>query len=80
MSTPSDTAKLADADRATPSHSLVTEKRDYSMFDAELSGAVLNMSLLGRILSWMRPYRITFMISALLVLVWSTLHLSLIHI
>ena len=77
MSTPSDTAKLADADRATPSHSLVTEKRDYSMFDAELSGAVLNMSLLGRILSWMRPYRITFMISALLVLVWSTLHVML---
>ena len=51
--------------------------RDYSMFDAELSGAVLNMSLLGRILSWMKPYKAMFALSALLVLVWSTLHVML---
>jgi len=48
------------------------EVRDYSMFDAELSGAVLNMSLLGRILGWMKPYKAMFALSAALVLVWST--------
>jgi len=51
--------------------------RDYSMFDAELSGAVLNMSLLGRILGWMKPYKYMFALSAVLVLVWSTLHVML---
>ncbi len=51
--------------------------RDYSMFDAEISGAVLNMNLLGRILRWMRPYKVTFGVSAVLVLVWSTLHVML---
>ena len=70
------TRAQADAETAgskRPPHS----DRNYSMFDAELSGAVLNMSLLGRILTWMRPYRVTFMISALLVLLWSTLHVML---
>jgi len=43
--------------------------RDYSMFDAEISGAVLNLSLLRRLLGWMKPYRITFGISAVLILV-----------
>ncbi|MEM7217839.1 MAG: ABC transporter ATP-binding protein [Pseudomonadota bacterium] len=52
-------------------------QRDYAMFDAELSGAVLNMGLLRRVLGWMRPYRITFGISALLVLLWSSLHVML---
>jgi len=51
--------------------------RDYAMFDAELSGAVLNLSLLRRLLSWMKPYRITFGISALLVLFASTLQVLL---
>ena len=51
--------------------------RDHSMFDAELSGAVLNMSLLGRILGWMTPYKYMFALSALLVLVWSTLSVML---
>ena len=41
-------------------------RRDYSMFDAELSGAVLNLSLLRRLLRWMKPYRVTFAISAVL--------------
>jgi ATP-binding cassette, subfamily B, multidrug efflux pump len=48
-------------------------RRDYSMFDAELSGAVLNLQLLRRLLRWLGPYRITFAISGLLVLVASTL-------
>ena len=51
--------------------------RDYSMFDAELSGAVLNMHLLGRLMHWMRPYRVTFAVSAILVLVASSLQVLL---
>ncbi len=51
--------------------------RDHSMFDAELSGAVLNMTLLGRILGWMKPYKYMFALSALLVLLWSTLSVML---
>jgi ATP-binding cassette subfamily B protein len=42
------------------------------MFDAELSGAVLNMHLLGRILKWLKPYRITLFFSAVLILITST--------
>jgi ATP-binding cassette subfamily B protein len=49
------------------------ERRDYSMFDAELSGAVLNLRLLRRLLKWLRPYRVTFGVSAVLVLLASTL-------
>ncbi len=49
------------------------QRRDYSMFDAELSGAVLNLSLLRRLLRWMKPYRITFGISAALILLASFL-------
>ncbi len=49
------------------------DRRDYSMFDAELSGAVLNLSLLRRLLKWLRPYRLTFGVSAVLVLLASTL-------
>jgi ATP-binding cassette subfamily B protein len=42
------------------------------MFDAELSGAVLNLSLLRRLLTWMKPYRVTFAASAALILLAST--------
>ncbi len=52
-------------------------QRDYSMFDAELSGAVLNMSLLRRLLSWMKPYRFTFATSAALILLSSSLQVLL---
>jgi ATP-binding cassette subfamily B protein len=52
-------------------------QRDYSMFDAELSGAVLNMSLLRRLLSWMKPYRATFATSAALILLASSLQVLL---
>ncbi len=48
-------------------------RRDYSMFDAEISGAVLNLSLLRRLLRWMRPYRVTFLVSAVLILLASVL-------
>ncbi len=47
-------------------------KRDHSLFDAELSGTVLNTRLLRRLLAWMKPYRLTFAASGLLVLAAST--------
>jgi ATP-binding cassette subfamily B protein len=47
------------------------------MFDAELSGAVLNLSLLRRLLGWMKPYRLTFAVSAVLILFASTLQVLL---
>ena len=49
-----------------------TDKRDYSMFEADLSGQVLNMHLLGRLLSWLKPYRYSLLISSALVLIAST--------
>ena len=39
-------------------------QRDHSMFDADLSGAALNMHLLGRLLQWLKPYRKALMRSA----------------
>lgn len=51
----------------------VAQRRDYSMFDAELSGSVLNLKLLRRLLRWLKPYRLTFGISAVLVLIASAL-------
>lgn len=33
------------------------EPRDYSIFDAELSGQVFNMRLLIRLFGWLKPYR-----------------------
>lgn len=83
MSSSSTTTSAADASRqatgSSPSSARAPSRgnRNYSMFDAELSGAVLNLNLLGRILTWMRPYRVTFFVSALLVLLWSTLHVML---
>lgn len=52
-------------------------QRDYSLFEADLSGAVLNMSLLGRLLSWLRPYRMSLAVSSILVLIASTLQVLL---
>ena len=52
-------------------------KRDHSMFDAELSGQVLNMRLLCRLLRWLRPYRGTVALSAVLILVSSGLQILL---
>nr|MCS5574421.1 ABC transporter ATP-binding protein/permease [Pseudomonadales bacterium] len=45
--------------------------RDHSMFDAELSGSVLNMRLLGRLMQWLKPYRLSLLASTALVLVAS---------
>jgi len=47
--------------------------RDHSMFDAELSGAVLNFQLFVRLLSWLKPYRLSLFVSAILILITSYL-------
>ncbi len=52
-------------------------KRDYSMFEADLSGAVLNMHLLGRLLHWLKPYTGALIVSSVLVLIASTLQILL---
>ena len=52
-------------------------KRDYSLFDADLSGAVLNLRLLRRLLRWLKPYRATFALSGLLVVAASSLQVLL---
>ncbi|MFL2527035.1 MAG: ABC transporter ATP-binding protein [Candidatus Azotimanducaceae bacterium] len=59
------------------SEQTVKIKRDYSMFDADLSGAVLNVSLLGRLLSWLKPYKGQLVLSSVLVLVASFLNILL---
>jgi ATP-binding cassette subfamily B protein len=41
------------------------------MFDADLSGAVLNMHLLGRLVRWLKPYRFRLILSTVLVLIAS---------
>ena len=53
--------------------SSTASRRDHTMFDAELSGAVLNVQLLGRIVRWLAPYRLRLAVSAVLVLVTSFL-------
>lgn len=46
-------------------------KRNHAMFDAELSGNVLNMQLLGRIGKWLLPYKLSLLLSSVLVLITS---------
>ena len=50
---------------------VTSNSRDHSMFDADLSGAVLNMHLLGRLVRWLKPYRLRLILSTVLVLVAS---------
>ena len=38
-------------------------QRDYTIFDADISGAVLNMQLLRRLLRWLAPYKLQLMLS-----------------
>ena len=54
-----------------PNKSKSAAPRDHAMFDADLSGAVLNFQLLTRILRWLRPYRIRLWVSGALVLIAS---------
>ena len=46
-------------------------KRDYSTFDSELSGAVLNLHLFARIMHWLNPYRLVLFVSVILILIAS---------
>ena len=63
---------------STPSPTQTTKpKRDYAMFEADLSGAVLNMHLLGRLLQWMKPYTGALVLSSVLVIISSTLQVLL---
>jgi len=52
-----------------------TKDRDYSLFESDLSGAVLNMHLLGRLLKWLKPYKASLVVSSVLVLISSTLQI-----
>ncbi len=52
-------------------------QRDYAMFDADISGAVLNLPLLRRLLKWLVPYRRSLALSTVLVLIASTLQVML---
>ena len=53
------------------------DQRDYAMFDADISGAVLNMQLLRRLLRWLAPYKVSLAVSTVLVLMASTLQVML---
>ena len=52
-------------------------QRDYTIFEADISGAVLNMQLLRRLLRWLAPYKLQLMFSTVLVLLASTLQILL---
>ncbi len=51
--------------------SKTVDTRDYSLFEADLSGQVLNMRLLSRLFAWLKPYRGALLTSSVLVLVAS---------
>src|SRR5262249_10900705 len=61
-----------DAPRGEP-----PRRRDHAMFDAELSGQALNLTLLRRLLKWIRPYRATVALSSALILLSSALQVLL---
>jgi ATP-binding cassette subfamily B multidrug efflux pump len=46
-------------------------RKQQSTFDAELSGNVLNMALLGRVMGWLVPYKLRLFGSAILILLAS---------
>ncbi len=52
-------------------------RRDHAMFDAELSAKALNVQLLRRLLQWIRPYRLTVLVSSVLILIASALQVML---
>lgn len=64
-------------DTSTDTESKQPVERDYAMFDADISGAVLNVHLLGRLLKWLKPYRRSLAVSSVLVLIASTLQVML---
>ena len=63
---------MSDALKTTP-----PTKRDYAIFEADISGAVLNMQLLRRLLRWLAPYKAQLFLSTVLVLLASALQILL---
>jgi|TARA_B100000315_G_scaffold78674_1_gene72056 ATP-binding cassette subfamily B protein len=65
---------------ATPVPQSSPPKRDYSAFDADLTGQAFNFQLFARLLRWLRQYRLTVAASLLFVLMasWLTVMLPLI--
>ena len=59
------------------SNSRTAAERDYSVFEADISGAALNLTLLRRLVGWLRPYKGLIVISSILVLVASALQILL---
>ena len=59
------------------SNNRTAAERDYSVFEADISGAALNLTLLRRLLGWLRPYKSLIAISSILVLVASALQILL---
>ena len=59
------------------SNSRTAAERDYSVFEADISGAALNLTLLRRLVGWLRPYKGLIAISSILVLVASALQILL---
>ena len=48
-------------------------EKDYSVFDEELSGQVLNFQLLKRLLGWLRPYRLRVVFGIVTILASATM-------
>ena len=59
------------------SNSRTAAERDYSVFEADISGAALNLTLLRRLVGWLQPYKGLIAISSILVLVASALQILL---
>ena len=62
----------ADSTDESPESQPKTSGRNYSAFDSELTHQALNLQLFGRLLGWMRPYRITVAASILMVVIAAT--------
>ena len=68
----SDATTTLDAEGPTKEAPSKTTGRNYSAFDNELTHQALNLHLFGRLLGWMRPYRITVLVSIVLVIIAAT--------
>ncbi len=68
----SDATTTLDAEEPAKEAPGKTTGRNYSAFDNELTHQALNLHLFGRLLGWMRPYRITVLVSIVLVIIAAT--------
>ena len=59
---------MSDQTYATPVPQSSPPQRDYSAFDADLTGQAFNFQLFARLLRWLRPYRLTVAFSLLFIL------------